>query len=453
VLNSTESNKLKIEDHPVLYEFRDVFLEEVPGLPPKRDIEFSIELILGAVLTSKVPYRMSTPELVELKMQLKEMLEKGYIRLSVSPWGAPTLFVKKKDGTLWLCIDYMKLNKMTIKNKYPLPRIDDLFYQLRGATMFSKIDLRSGYHQVRIKDEDIHKTSFRTRYGHYEFVVVPFGLTNAPTTFMCLMNNVLNKYLDKFVPVFIDDILIYSKTKEEHEEHLRLVLQVLREHQLYAKYNKCDFFQRQIQYLGHVILEDGVAVDPKNIKAIMDWPTPRNVSEVRSFMGLVGYYRRFIKGFSKIGHPITSLQRKGVKFVWSTECETNFQQLKHLLTNAPVLKIADPEKDFLVCTDACKEGLGGVLMQEGHVVCYESRKLNEHEQHYVTHDLELASIVHALKMWRHYLLGRRFVLMTDHCGMKYLFDQATCLNARQARWMALISEFDFEIRHIKGKEN
>jgi hypothetical protein len=254
---------------------QDVFPEEVPGLPPKRDLDFSIDLVPGAVPTSKVPYRMSTPELVELKVQLKEMLDKGYIRPSVSPWGAPTLFVKKKDGTLRLCIDYRQLNKMTIKNKYPFPRIDDLFDQLRGAAVFSKIDLRSGYHQVRIKDEDIHKTTFRTRYGHYEFVVVPFGLTNAPTTFMCLMNSVLNKYLDKFVLVFVDDILVYSKNKEEHEEHLRMVLQVLREHQLYAKFNKCDFFQKEIQYLGHIISAEGVAVDPKKIKEIMDWPAPR----------------------------------------------------------------------------------------------------------------------------------------------------------------------------------
>jgi hypothetical protein len=230
-LTSAEGKELKVEDHPVLWEFKDVFPEEVPGLPPKRDLDFSIDLMPGVVPTSKVPYRMSTPELVELKVQLKEMLDKGYIRPSVSPWGAPTLFVKKKDGTLRLCIDYRQLNKMTIKNKYPLPRIDDLFDQLRGVAIFSKIDLRSGYHQVRIKDEDIHKTTFRTRYGHYEFVVVPFRLTNAPTTFMCLMNNVLNKYLDKFVLVFVDDILVYSKTKEEHEEHLRMVLQVLREHQ------------------------------------------------------------------------------------------------------------------------------------------------------------------------------------------------------------------------------
>jgi hypothetical protein len=190
---------------------------------------------------SRTPYRMSTPELVELKLQLKEMWEKGYIQPSVSPWGATTLFVKNKDGTLRLCIDYRQLNKMTIKNKYPLPRIDDLFDQLRGATIFSKIDLRFGYHQVRIKDEDIHKTTFRTRYGHYEFVVVPFGLTNAPTTFMCLMINVFIKFLDRFVLVFIDDILIYSKNREEREEHLKLLLQVLREHQLYAKLSKCDF--------------------------------------------------------------------------------------------------------------------------------------------------------------------------------------------------------------------
>jgi hypothetical protein len=204
-------------------------------------------------------------------------------------------------------------------------------------------------------------------------VVVPFGLTNAPTTFMCLMNNVLNKFLDIFVLVFIDDILVYSRSKEEHEEHLKLVLQVLREHKLYAKLSKCDFFQRQVHYLGHVISEKGVAVDPDKIKAIIDWPTPRDVTDIRSFMGLAGYYRRFIKGFSKIGHPITSLQRKGVKFIWTTECEGSFQQLKHLLTHAPILKIADPNKEFLVCTDACKEGLRGVLMQEGHVICYESK--------------------------------------------------------------------------------
>ena len=223
---------------------------------------------------------MNIIELNELKSQLKELIDKVYIRPSVSPWGAPVIFVKKKDGTLRLCMDYRQINKLTIKNRYPLPRIDDLFDQIRGAAVFSKIDLRSGYHQVRIKDEDIYKTAFRTRYGHYEFVVMPFGLTNAPAAFMCLMNNVLSKYLDQFVVVFIDDILIYSKSEEEHQEHLRIILQVLREHQLYAKLSKCDFYKSKIHYLGHVISREGITVDPDKIKAIVECPVHKDVSGV-----------------------------------------------------------------------------------------------------------------------------------------------------------------------------
>jgi hypothetical protein len=279
----------------------------------------------------------------------------------VSPWGAPVLFVKKKYGTLRLCIDFWQLNKVTVKNKYPLPKIDDLFDQLKDAKIFSKIDIRSGYHQVRINDEDISKTSFRTRYGHYEFTVVPFGLTNAPVVFMCLMNGVFRDYLDKFVIVFLDDILVYSKIEEEHEQHLRMVLQVLREHQLYAKLRKCSFCQRQIHYLGHIISKEGIVVDPEKVEAIQEWSVPRNVAEARSFMDLAGYYIRFIVRFSKIAHPITSLQRKEKKFQWTEECESSFQRLKQLLTSAPILKIANPNKDYVVCTDACKEGLGGVL--------------------------------------------------------------------------------------------
>jgi hypothetical protein len=232
--------------------------------------------------------------------------------------------VKKKYGTLRLCIDYRQFNKGTIKNKYPLARIDDLFDQLGGASILSKIDLRSGYHQVWIKDEVIHKTTFRTSYVHYEFMVLLFGLTNAPATFMCLMNNVLNKFMDKFVLVFIDDILIYSRNREEHEEHLRIILQVLRKHHLYAKFIKCDFFQKQVHYLGHVISKEGVAIDPDKIRYIIECPTPKDVSDIRSFMGLAGYYRRFIKGFSKIGFPITTLQKKGIKFIWTSKCEERF---------------------------------------------------------------------------------------------------------------------------------
>jgi hypothetical protein len=241
-----------IEDYAVLKEFEDVF-KEIPRLPPKRDIDFSINLMHGAAPVSKIPYRMSTPELKEFQMQLEELMKKGYVCPSVSPRGAPILFVKKKDGTLILFIDFRQLNKVTVKNKYPLPRIDDLFNQLKDEKIFSKIDLRSGYNQVRIKEEDISKTAFRTRYAHYEFTVVPFGLSNAPVVFMFLMNGIFREYLDKFVIVFLDDILIYYKSAEEHEQHLRMVLQVLREHQLCAKLSKCSFFQKQIHYLGHII--------------------------------------------------------------------------------------------------------------------------------------------------------------------------------------------------------
>ena len=258
--------------------------------------------------------------------------------------------------------------------------------------------------------------------------------------------------MDKFVIVFLDDILIYSKSEEEHENHLRMVLQVLREHQLYAKLSKCSFYQKKINYLGHIISEDGIAMDPEKIETIREWSAPKNLIEVRSFMGLTGYYRIFIEGFSKIAHPITSLQRKGVKFQWTLECEKSFEYLKKLLTSAPILRIADPNEDFIVCTDACKEGLGGVLSQNGFVICYESRKLKEHERLYATHDLDLVAIVHALKKWRHYPIGNRFELRTDHNGLKYLFDQPT-LNARQSRWIYFLCEYDFDIKHIKGKEN
>jgi hypothetical protein len=312
-----------IEDHEVPKEFKDVF-QEVLGLPPKNDIDLSVNLMPGAVRVSKAPYRMTAPELKELQLQLEQLLNKGYIRPSMLPWGSLVLFVKKMDEMLRLFIDFRQLNKLTVKNKYPLLRIDDLFDQLKDAKMFSKIDLRSGYDQVRIKDEDINKTNFRTRYGHYEFTVVSFGLSNAPVVFMSLMNGVFRDYLDTFVIIFLDDILVYSRTEEEHEQHLRMVLQVLRDHQLYAKLSKCSFYQERIHYLGHIISKDGIVVDHEKIESIREWSALRNVMEVRSFMGLVGYYRRFIAGFSKIAHPITFLQRKGKQFHWTEGCEEIF---------------------------------------------------------------------------------------------------------------------------------
>ena len=255
----------------------------------------------------------------ELSNQLQELQDKGFIRPSHSPWGAPVLFVKKKDGLFWMCIDYRELNKLTIKNRYPLPRIDDLFDQLQGSRYFSKIDLRSGYHQLRVHEADIPKTVFSTRYGHFEFTVMPFGLTNAPAVFMDLMNRVCKPYLDKFIIVFIDDILIYSKSKEEHGVHLKLILELLGKEKLYAKFSKCDFWLQQVHFLGHVVNSNGIHVDPSKIEAVKNWKTPNSPSEIRSFLGLVGYYRRFIENFSKIAKPLTSLTQKDKKFNWDEE--------------------------------------------------------------------------------------------------------------------------------------
>ncbi|KAL4022780.1 hypothetical protein IC575_016525 [Cucumis melo] len=288
VVDTREVN-MSLSSEPVVRDYPDVFPEELPGLPPHREIEFAIELVLGMLPISRAPYRMAPTELKELEVQLQELLNKGFIRPSVSSWGAPVLFVKKKDGSIRLCIDYREFNKVTVKNKYPLPRIDDLFDQLQGATVFSKIDLRSGYHQLRIKDSDAPKTAFRSKYRHYEFIVMSFGLMNAPTVFMDLMNRVLRKFLDTFVIVFIDDILIYSMTEAEHEEHLRMVLETLRANKLYAKFSKCEFWLKQVSFLGHVVSKAGVSVDPANIKAVTNWPRPSTVSEVRSFLGLAGY--------------------------------------------------------------------------------------------------------------------------------------------------------------------
>ncbi|CAA0807050.1 Uncharacterized mitochondrial protein AtMg00860, partial [Striga hermonthica] len=414
--------------------FVDVFPDELPGGPPNRQVEFSFDLIPGAGPVSKAPYRMAPKELQELKAQIQELLRLDFIRPSVSPWGAPVLFVKKKDGSMRMCIDYRDLNRLTIKNKHPLPRIDDLFDWLRRACVFSKINLRSGYHQLKIKESDIAKTAFRTRYGHYEFVVMPFGLSNAPVVFMDLMNRIFHPYLDQFVIVFIDDILIYSKSQKEHEEHLRVVLETLRREKLFAKFSKCEFWLQRVAFLGHVITLAGIEVDRSKVSAVQNWSTPRSPSEVRSFLGLADYYRRFIEGFSKIALLLSQLTRKSVKFEWTDRCEASFQELKRRLTSAPVLTIPDPSRSFTIFSEASKQGLGCVLMQDGQVVDYASRQLKPHEQNYPTHDLELAVVVHALKIWRHYLYGGRCEIFTDHKSLQYIFTQKE-LNIRQRRWL------------------
>ncbi|KAL0540162.1 hypothetical protein IC582_024392 [Cucumis melo] len=447
-----QREKLKPEDVPVVKEFLDVFPDDLSGLPPNREIEFTIELLPGIAPISQAPYRMAPSELKELKMQLQELVDKGYIRPSVSPWGAPVLFVKKKDGTLRLCIDYRQLNKVTIRNKYPLPCIDDLFDQLRGAGLFSKIDLRSGYHQLKVRESDIAKTAFRTRYGHYKFRVMPFGLTNAPAVFMDLMNRIFHRYLDQFVIVFIDDILVYSVDRESHEEHLRIVLQTLREKQLYAKFSKCEFWLKQVVFLGHVVSAKGVSVDPQKVEAIVNWERPINATEVRSFLGLAGYYRCFIEDFSRLALPLTALTRKNVKFEWSDKCEQSFQKLKKRLVTAPILVLPVTGKDYVIYCDASRLGLGCVLMQDGYVIAYASRQLKEHECNYPTHDLELAAVVLALKIWRHYLFGEKCHIFTDHKSLKYIFDQKE-LNLRQRQWLELIKDYDCTIEYHPGKAN
>ncbi|WVZ58466.1 hypothetical protein U9M48_008741, partial [Paspalum notatum var. saurae] len=432
-VNATELQEIK--KIPVVCEFPDVFPEELPSLPPDRNVEFSIELVPGTAPVSRRLYRMAPDELKELKTQLQEQLDKGFICPSSSPWGCPALFVEKKDqGGKRLCVDYRPLNAVTL-----------------GARVFSKIDLRSGYYQIKIREEDIPKTAFSTRYGLYEYLVMSFGLTNAPAFFMYMMNLVFMNELDKFVVVFIDDMLIYSKNEEEHKEHLRVVLTRLREHKLYAKFSKCAFWLKEVSFMGHILSEKGVAVDPSKVESVLNWKQPESVTEIRSLLGLAGYYRRFIKDFSKTAKPMTSLTKKNAKYMWSQNCEEAFQSLKKSLTTAPVLAQPDIMKPFDVYCDASRNGLGCVLMQERRVVAYASRQLRK-EANYPTHDLELVAVVHALKIWRHYLLGNNCHIYTDHKSLKYILTQSE-LNMRQRRWLELIKDYDLEIHYHPGKAN
>ncbi|GKB03669.1 putative reverse transcriptase domain-containing protein [Tanacetum coccineum] len=371
---------------------------------------------IGFVVTIvKSPYRLAPSEMLELSNQLKELQEKGFIRPSHSPWGAPVLLVKKKNGAMRMCIDYRELNKLTIKNRYPLPRIDDLFDQLQGACCFSKIDLRSGYHQLRVREEDILKTAFRTRYGHFEFTVMPFGLTNAPAIFMDLMNRVCKPYLDKFVIVFIDDILIYSKSEERHEVHPKTILDLLKKEKLYAKFSKCEFWLKEVQFLGHVVNRDGIHVDPSKVESVKNWKTPESSTEIRSFLGLAGYYRRFIENFSKIAKPLTLLTQKNKTYTTVAGLYEHHNR-----------------------------GFGCVLMQKGKVIAYASRQLKTHEKNYTTHDLELGAVVFALKIWRHYLYGTKSVIYTDHKSLQAQGEASKDLKA-PAEWLRGL-EIHFERR-------
>ncbi|GJZ69269.1 putative reverse transcriptase domain-containing protein [Tanacetum coccineum] len=436
-----KSNEKRLEDVPIVREFPEVFLEDLPGLPPARQVEFQIDLVPGVASVARDPYRPAPSEMQELFAQLQELSEKGFIRPSSSPWGALVLFVKNKDGYFRMCINYRELNNLTVKNRYPLLRIDDLFDQLQGSSVYSKIDLRSGYHQLRVRDEDISKTAFRTRYGHYEFQVMPFGLTNAPAVFMDLMNRVCKPFLDKFIIVFIDDTLIYSRNKVEHEGHLKQILKLLKKEELYAKFSKCDFWLSKVQFLGHVIDREGILVDPAKIESIKDWASPKTLTKIRQFLGLAGYYRRFIEGFSKIDKPMTKLTQKSVKFDWGEKEEAVFQTLKQKLCSALVLALLEVSENFVVYCDASHKGLGAVLMQNEKVIAYASRQLKIHEKNYMTHDFELGVVVLALKMWIHYLYDTKCVMFINHKSLQHILDQKE-LNMRQRIWLELLSDYD-----------
>ena len=354
--------------------------------------------------------------------------------------------------TMKMYVEYRALNKVTVKNKYPVPNVADLFDRLSKAAYFTKLDLRSGYWQVRIADGDESKTACVTRYGSYEFLVMPFGLTNAPATFCNLMNDVLYEFLDDFVVVYLDDIVVYSQSLREHVEHLRLVFSALKKNSLYVKKEKCEFCQQEIMFLGHKVSQGRIRMDERKVEAILDWSAPTKVTELRSFLGLANYYRRFIKDYSKMASPLTDLLKKDKHWEWTEACQEAFQDIKQAVTSEPVLRLPDFELPFEVHTDASDRALGGVLVQEGHPIAYESRKLKEAEQRYSAHEKEMTAVVHCLEIWKHYLLGTKFVVVTDNVANTYFKTQKK-LTPKQARWQEFLAEFDFSWVHRPGSQN
>ena len=446
----------------LVHEYRDLFPEQLPKLDDDTNANgYARPLINGHTIPledgHKPPvrpiYRLSPLEFEELKRQIKELLALGFIEPSTSPFGAPVLFVQKKDGSLRMCIDYRALNKITIKNKYPLPRIDDLLDRLNGCTHFSSIDLRSGYWQLRIAPEDVPKTAFRTPIGHYQFKVLCFGLTNAPAAFQSAMNNVLGEYLNDFVVVYLDDALCFSKSREDHLKHLRLIFEKLRQHRLYANAAKCEFFKPELRFLGHIVGKDGLKVDPEKTAAVKRWPKPSTVKELRGFLGLANYFRRFIQGYSTIVAPLTNLTKKDASISqWDAPCDKAFKTLKEALVKAPVLAHPDFTQPFDLICDASNVGVGAVLLQNRRPIAFLSRKFNPAEANYSTTEQELLGVVEALKQWRCYLEGVPFVVYTDHNPNTYMQTKPH-LSRREARWSELFQHYNFTWKHKPGKDN
>lgn len=434
----------------ILDKYSGIFAEPV-GLPPSRPEDHRIQLLPGSVPPNIRPYRYPFHQKTEIEILVRDLLKQGIIRPSTSSFSSPVLLVRKKDGSWRLCIDFRALNHLTIKDKFPIPVVDELLDELHGAHFFSKLDLRSGYHQIRVNEEDIPKTAFRTHDGHYEFLVMPFGLTNAPSTFQAVMNNIFRPYLRKFILVFFDDILIYSKTWAEHLHHLELVLQLLSDHQLCAKLSKCVFGQEEVEYLGHIVAHHGVRVDPTKIDAMKTWPHPKTLKSLRGFLGLTGYYRKFVKDYGKIAAPLTALLKKDA-FSWTPVAETAFEQLKQAMCSTPVLAMPDFSKPFTIESDACGNGLGAVLLQDDHPIAFTSKALSGKNLALSTYEKEMMAILHAVQKWRPYLLGSHFCIRTDHQSLKYFLEQRVS-SPTQQKWVSKLMGYDYEITYKKGKEN
>ncbi|GEQ72886.1 hypothetical protein JCM33374_g6574 [Metschnikowia sp. JCM 33374] len=440
-----------------LTEFSDVVRDELPpGLPPNRQIQHSIEVIPGSKPTSRPPHRLTYEEKKELTLQIEQLLSEGKIEPCGSPYGAPVLFVRKKDGSRRLCVDYRGLNANTIRERFPLPLIDDIFDTLAGAKVFSSLDLHSGYHQVRMNAKDVYKTAFVTPYGQYAWRVMPFGLTNAPATFQHLMNHIFRTLLNRSVVIYLDDILVFSKTVEEHRIHLRQVLEILRTHKLVAKAKKCYFFQKELQFLGHVLSADGIRPNPDKVKAVREWSNVATVKQAQSFLGLTGFYRRFIADYASYTSCIHDFIAG--KVPWSSTHDSMVTALKAKLTSAPILILPNPIHTYVVYTDASNYYMGAVLHQIDDnnkllgVVAYESKKFDRAELNYPVREKEFYAVIHALQKWRHFLLDKEFILYTDHESLKALKKQAVP-TGRLSRWMDFFEEYAMDLRHIKGSQN
>ncbi|XP_071680988.1 uncharacterized protein [Lolium perenne] len=447
---AADSETLPSQIQAILTDFNDVFAEP-EGLPPHRQYDHAVTLEEGASPPNVKPYRYSPMQKDEIERQVQEMLRTGVITHSMSPYAAPVLLVKKKDGSWRFCIDFRRQNLITIKNKFPLPIVDELLDELAGATFFSKLDLRAGYHQIRMREEDEEKTAFKTHHGHFHFSVMPFGLTNAPATFQCLMNQIFGEYTRKFVIVFLDDILVYSSSLQEHEQHLRLVFELLRKNQLYAKLSKCSFSQHQIEYLGHVISAAGVATDSSKTQAMKDWPVPISATELRGFLGLTGYYRKFVARYGIIAKPLTQLlTKKG--FQWSEQAQQAFDQLKHAMVNTPVLALPNFDRPFSIETDACDTGIGAVLVQDAHPIAYFSKALGVKNQQLSTYEKEFLAVMMAVDKWRAYLQRGPFTIVTDHKSLCNLEDQQLETDL-QRRAMSKLVGMQFKFQYKRGADN